>query len=158
VQACGSCTLCCKLLYLESMKSPAGELCSECEPGGDRCKIYNLRPQECRTFNCSWRLTKVVHRDSRPDQCHAIWEPVDYNIMFVTQDPDFPITEITQKQIEYFLDNKNSVALYIPKKNIIHLYIAFWHTSKEVWNKIMNKRKECINDRTKLYYKPKSAY
>jgi hypothetical protein len=142
MQSCGDCTLCCKLLHIESTKSPAGKMCSECDPNGERCKIYNLRPQECRNFNCSWKLTKSVHRNSRPDQCHAIWEPIDYDTMFVTQDPDYPISDITLKQIQYFVDNKNSVALYIPGTRIVHLYISFWHTADEVWNKVIKKSKE----------------
>ena len=42
-KSCGPCTHCCKVLYIEELKKPAGPLCSNCNVGGG-CGIYVSRP------------------------------------------------------------------------------------------------------------------
>jgi hypothetical protein len=52
-RSCGSCSLCCKLLSNNELAKPRGKWCAHCTPGGG-CRIYGERPEECRTFYCSW--------------------------------------------------------------------------------------------------------
>jgi hypothetical protein len=52
-RVCGECSLCCKLLKIESLEKPVGKWCSHCT-SGNGCKIYESRPQACREFNCFW--------------------------------------------------------------------------------------------------------
>jgi hypothetical protein len=52
-RACGTCTLCCKVMAIEQLEKPGGVWCGHCEPGMG-CRIYEGRPTECRTFHCLW--------------------------------------------------------------------------------------------------------
>lgn len=53
-RACGTCSLCCKLLDVPVLKKPAGKWCEHCKPGKGGCSIYLNRPQTCRTYACAW--------------------------------------------------------------------------------------------------------
>jgi len=50
---CGNCTICCKILDIPWMDSPAGEYCKECNEGIG-CKIYNTAPKDCLGFKCAY--------------------------------------------------------------------------------------------------------
>jgi len=51
---CGNCSLCCKLVGLESGK-PSFAWCRYCHPNRLKaCSIYEVRPEECRKFACLW--------------------------------------------------------------------------------------------------------
>lgn len=52
-RACGSCTLCCKLLKIAELDKPSGEWCVHCA-AGKGCLAYATRPQSCRGFFCSY--------------------------------------------------------------------------------------------------------
>jgi uncharacterized protein len=57
-------------MAVDQIKKPAGQWCKHCSPGKG-CKIYDARPQECRTFDCGWLLSDLPER-FRPDRCHVI--------------------------------------------------------------------------------------
>lgn len=69
---CGDCTLCCTLLPIKEMKSPAGKTCIACR--NNKCNIYNTRPQECKDFKCLWLTSPVLGEDLRPDKCGVMFE------------------------------------------------------------------------------------
>lgn len=52
-RACGTCTMCCKVLRIEALQKPQGEWCPNCAVGKG-CKIYSERPTECRNFTCGY--------------------------------------------------------------------------------------------------------
>jgi hypothetical protein len=52
-RACGSCTLCCKVLAITELGKPQGEWCRHCAIGSG-CRIYDRRPSECRSFHCGY--------------------------------------------------------------------------------------------------------
>lgn len=52
-RACGTCTLCCKVMSIEELGKPQGSWCKHCDIGRG-CKIYPDRPGECRTFYCGY--------------------------------------------------------------------------------------------------------
>jgi hypothetical protein len=54
-RACGSCTLCCKLLAIEALAKPAGTWCGHCKVGAG-CGVYDARPAECRAFHCGYLI------------------------------------------------------------------------------------------------------
>lgn len=66
-RSCGDCTLCCKVMAVESLDKPAGRWCAECDIGAG-CKIYETRPQQCDDFNCQWLMNPRIG---------AAWRPVD---------------------------------------------------------------------------------
>ena len=52
---CGSCCLCCKILWIPELEKPAGVWCQHCKPGNKRpCSIYDKRYPVCKAFQCSW--------------------------------------------------------------------------------------------------------
>jgi hypothetical protein len=66
-RSCGTCTLCCTQLEIESkpgystrldtaedIAKPAGKACSYLTAQG--CSIYEARPLVCRQFACDWLL------------------------------------------------------------------------------------------------------
>jgi hypothetical protein len=54
-RACGSCTLCCKLLQIDTLAKPRGTWCGHCKVGAG-CTIYEARPPECRSFHCGYLI------------------------------------------------------------------------------------------------------
>jgi hypothetical protein len=67
-RTCGSCTLCCKVMQVDALGKPAGKWCPHCAPGRG-CKIYETRPQECRTFNCAWIMDARLGPHWKPEKC-----------------------------------------------------------------------------------------
>ena len=58
-KTCGSCTLCCKVVGVAELKKPADVWCGHCNKAKG-CKIYDTRPQECRTFYCLFLLGALL--------------------------------------------------------------------------------------------------
>lgn len=73
---CDTCTLCCKLLGVDEVESPAGQWCQHCDRAGGGCRIYNKRPDPCRTFECVWLKSQTMptplNPALRPDRCHVV--------------------------------------------------------------------------------------
>jgi hypothetical protein len=65
-RACGSCSLCCKLLRIEELDKPAGVWCPHCQAGLGGCKIYGVRPGPCRSFHCAWLINPELGPEWRP--------------------------------------------------------------------------------------------
>lgn len=53
-RACGSCSMCCKLMDVPGVK-PRHDWCQHAAPGHG-CKIYPRRPEPCRDFHCQWLI------------------------------------------------------------------------------------------------------
>jgi uncharacterized protein len=66
-KSCGPCTHCCKVLYIEELKKPAGPICSNCIVGGG-CAIYDTRPPVCRDYECQWLWDRNLPATMRPDK------------------------------------------------------------------------------------------
>ena len=85
-RACGSCTLCCRMLEIGELAKPAGEWCSHCDIGKG-CRIYATRPEPCRGFHCGWLTLPMMDDKWFPAKCRmmafpsprgdAIWVHVD---------------------------------------------------------------------------------
>ena len=63
-RSCGDCTACCTLAAVEELGKPEFSRCSNL---GDRCDIYDDRPQSCRDWGCMWYHGYLEDRD-RPDK------------------------------------------------------------------------------------------
>ena len=70
-RACGTCTLCCKLVPVRELNKGAGERCKHQRATG--CRIYADRPPSCRFWSCMW-LVNDINGDTvdlrRPDRSH----------------------------------------------------------------------------------------
>lgn len=69
---CGRCTLCCKIMEITELKKPVGSWCSHCDPGKG-CRIYQERPDECRTFQCLWLMGEGhLGQEWKPDKSKLV--------------------------------------------------------------------------------------
>ncbi len=69
---CGNCTACCKTHgVFETFKMP-GVWCEHCSIGKG-CQIYEMRPDECRDFQCAW-LMGIGDLHHRPDITNIVPE------------------------------------------------------------------------------------
>ena len=74
-RSCGTCTLCCKVLEITEIGKPRGTWCPNCNVGKS-CKIYDHRPDECRTFYCGYLIAPFVT---------AEWWPAKSKIVLVSE-------------------------------------------------------------------------
>ena len=131
---CDGCTLCCKLLNIPWMDSPAGEYCRECEPGVG-CKIYDNAPKDCLDFYCAYNQVEKVSKNLRPDKCGVIFERFD-DIMFGTIDPEKnQLSKDIVGQIEFFILEGFSIVL-VMKGNVQYIHAAEGYTEQELIDKL----------------------
>ncbi len=64
-RSCGACALCCKLIGINELNKPQNQWCPHCLRHSG-CKIYNSRPNECRTFNCDWLVNTKIGDEWQP--------------------------------------------------------------------------------------------
>ncbi|MBI1360298.1 MAG: hypothetical protein GC155_08450 [Alphaproteobacteria bacterium] len=70
-RSCAGCTACCKLPAVEALAKPPQTWCDHCDIGAG-CRIYDARPEECRTFYCGWVLDASIPEDWRPERCRMV--------------------------------------------------------------------------------------
>jgi len=70
-RACGTCTMCCKLIAVTELGKQPGSWCPHCVRGKG-CGIYETRPTECRTFFCHWMVEKGLGPDWKPERSKII--------------------------------------------------------------------------------------
>lgn len=78
-RACGTCSLCCKVLAIVpeallpgelDIVKPSGRWCTHCHPGKG-CSVYETRPETCRSFSCDW-LSGGVPDHWKPSTCRMV--------------------------------------------------------------------------------------
>lgn len=75
-RACGSCTLCCKVMEIGELGKAAGQWCPHVLTGKG-CSIYAVRPNACSAFGCGW-----LHWKEAGDH----WLPAKAKMVIVAQD------------------------------------------------------------------------
>ena len=70
-RTCSGCTLCCSLLGIVELKKPVFTICKNCIIGKG-CKIYEVRPQTCAGFFCSYRLSADLPEYWNPKICGMV--------------------------------------------------------------------------------------
>lgn len=66
-RACGTCTLCCKVVGVLEIAKRAGTWCPHCARGIG-CTIYDSRYESCRTFYCQWMLDRRLGPEWKPER------------------------------------------------------------------------------------------
>ena len=95
LKACGTCSLCCKLLGVRELNKPIDTACRHASPDGGGCSIYPHRPSSCRGFICAWLTNKILGDVWFPDRCKMVLMPsgaphsAEQGLM-VTVDPAYP--------------------------------------------------------------------
>ncbi len=130
---CSGCTLCCKLLRIPWMDSPESEYCRECESEVG-CKIWEDRPEGCRSFGCSYYNVEKANENLRPDRCGIIFEKATKDIFFGTVDDNIVVlNEIVNVQINKFLDEGFSIILRHPQLKKPYILAAEGKTANDIW-------------------------
>jgi hypothetical protein len=89
-RACGPCTLCCKLLFVEAIHKPVNKWCQHCAIGRG-CGVYETRPEECRDFYCGFMTLPHLGEEWRPSNSKLIvCVETGGNSIFVNVDPTRP--------------------------------------------------------------------
>jgi hypothetical protein len=89
-RACGTCSLCCKVMRVSELAKPAGQWCTHCRPGKG-CGIYATRPFDCRRFYCEWMISKGLGPEWRPEQSKfALFKTNGGRRLTAHVDPGFP--------------------------------------------------------------------
>jgi len=101
---CGTCSLCCKLPPVHSLKKPRNKWCQFCAKGS--CGIYDTRPEECHTFECLWLASQKspypMREDDRPDRAHVYLEAKEKDGCVVAMcDPDYWNERTMQRVTEW---------------------------------------------------------
>jgi hypothetical protein len=85
---CGDCTLCCKVLAIETLAKPVNAWCPHCKPERG-CTIYADRPTECESFNCLWLVNDLLDAHWKPNRSKIVLTTSEDGIE-VRCDPGFP--------------------------------------------------------------------
>src|SRR5215471_13133974 len=89
-RSCGSCTLCCKVLGVPALDKPKGAWCTHCEKGVG-CRIYERRPDACRSFLCGWLINPRFDAEWKPERSKIVIAVApDGNGLVFHCDPGFP--------------------------------------------------------------------
>jgi len=87
---CDGCTLCCKLMGIKALEKPVGAWCEHCEAGSG-CKIYERRPEKCRTFLCGYLANPELGEEWKPSRSKIVLSlSGDGKRVVVNVDPDRP--------------------------------------------------------------------
>jgi len=70
-RTCDGCTMCCKLLDIDVLEKPRGTWCSHCDKKRG-CKIYETRPEPCRSFYCGYRRIGDLDERWKPSHCKLL--------------------------------------------------------------------------------------
>jgi hypothetical protein len=89
-RACGTCSLCCKVMKVSELAKPAGQWCTHCRPGKG-CRIHATRPFTCRGFYCEWMISKGLGPEWRPEQAKfALFKTNGGRRLTAHVDPGYP--------------------------------------------------------------------
>ena len=89
-RACGSCTMCCKVLQIDELDKPAGAWCPNCAIGKG-CKVYDERPGPCRGFVCIWLTESALPDSLRPDRSKVVLAALSSDRITAYCDPADPM-------------------------------------------------------------------
>lgn len=133
---CGGCTLCCKLLSIPWMNSPAGELCIQCDQNKG-CLIYNTAPKKCLEYKCAYAQMNKVSINLRPDNCHVIFEKIpNSNIFIGLADPAFSLHDNAKSQIRAFVQQGFSVSLSVLGQGAPMIFPIAGKSAEEIFKEV----------------------
>lgn len=89
-KTCGDCSLCCKLVAVESLSKPAYTPCRHLHAEGG-CAIYGSHPLDCQAFRCGWLDFQDLGDDWRPSRSgFLIRVEMAAKLLCIDVDPDRP--------------------------------------------------------------------
>jgi hypothetical protein len=100
-RACGTCTLCCKVIAVNDFGKLPGVWCPHCIRGKG-CGIYETRPTDCRTFFCEWMLEKGLGPEWKPERAKFALVMGEGGHLTAFVDPGFPTAWRSAPYIDAF--------------------------------------------------------
>lgn len=73
-RTCEGCTMCCKLMGISEIAKPKAVWCPHCDIGKG-CRIYDTRPDECRSFYCGYRQWRELGEHWTPASSKLVVAP-----------------------------------------------------------------------------------
>src|SRR6516165_9043052 len=74
---CGGCKTCCIIPAIAQLNKPAHAPCPQLDSCTGGCRIYPVRPQSCRDFECEWLISQELNDkmppELRPDRCGVMF-------------------------------------------------------------------------------------
>ena len=87
---CRECSLCCRILGVDEIEKPQNVWCRHCDVGRG-CKLYDSRPEECRSFFCGYLTLPMVDEKWFPARSRMVVYPApEGNRLTVHVDPKRP--------------------------------------------------------------------
>lgn len=126
-KVCGTCTLCCKLMYILELEKPGNRWCQHCTPGKG-CNIYDAKPRSCSDFMCLW-LNSDLPDEFRPDKIHIVaWEvPKNADVMSFRENPGlghFPRTDIVIQEDPAFYPTVGSSRTNVKVDQLVRTFLS----------------------------------
>jgi hypothetical protein len=119
-RSCGTCTLCCKVMHIVELESPAGQWCKHCAPGKG-CKIHETRPPVCRQFFCMWMYWKHAGPHWKPEKSKMVLSlELDGQRIAAHVDPSFPGA---WRRSPYYEDLKRWSAVALQRRQQVSVWI-----------------------------------
>jgi hypothetical protein len=86
MRECGECTLCCKIIGVQTLNKPQHVWCPHCKIGSG-CTIYETRPQSCCAYRCRFLVDESLDESWRPSRCGMVIN-TDRRRVVVQVDPE----------------------------------------------------------------------
>jgi hypothetical protein len=117
-KACGTCSLCCKILEITELAKPAGLWCGDwCASKG--CGIYETRPNICHDYECLWKQDRGLSANFRPDRTGTIlMEDPDSDEYRAVCDPAKPMAWRTPLIFNHLVKLAKSGRLVVAKAGL----------------------------------------
>lgn len=120
-RSCAGCTLCCRLLRVESLAKPALVNCIHCTTDVG-CNIYPQRPQDCRDYACGY-----LRVDDMPER----WDPrTSKMVIQISDDPAKVIVHVDPERPEmwraepYYSDLRAWAALALEREARVYVVVG----------------------------------
>ncbi len=123
-RACGTCSLCCKVLKVAEFANPPGQWCAHCRPGKG-CGIYATRPFDCRGHYCEWMISKGLGPEWRPKQAKfTLFKTNGGRRLTAHVDPGFPSAWRRSPYYENFKAWAVQAAQKTPEMDLVDVMIG----------------------------------
>lgn len=111
---CGACTACCVTLHIDQpdLQKVADEPCQHMIAGGG-CRIYEQRPDLCRSWYCEWMMMESLGSRWRPDKSKILIRRNESGL--ILQPLESPIRTLTTDDCLQFVGSliSSGVPLFI---------------------------------------------
>lgn len=123
-RACGTCTLCCKVVSVAELGKPAGQWCRHCRPG-QGCGVHATRPYVCRGAYCEWMISKGLGPEWKPERSKfALFKTNGGRRLTAHVDPGYPSAWRRSPYYENFKQWAREAAQKTPDMHVVDVMIG----------------------------------